>query len=40
MADEHVLCLTLKGLSVLLVALVQTCSVSIRPDYYRHDGYL
>ena len=40
MADECVARLTLKVLSVSLVALVQTCSVSIRPDYHRHGGYL
>ena len=40
MADECAPRLTLKVLSVFLVALVQTCSVSIRPDYHRHGGYL
>jgi len=40
MADECALRLTLKVLSVFLVALVQTCSVSIRPDDHRHGGYL
>ena len=35
MAEVRVRCLTSKGLSAFLVALVQTCSVSSRPDHHR-----
>ena len=40
MTEERTECLTLKGLSVFLVVLVQTCSASIRLDRRRHSDEL
>jgi len=40
MTEERTECLTLKGLSVFLVVLVQTCSASIRLDHRRHSDEL